>query len=161
MKRMRAVIFLLAFALILAVLTSFDGSDDQYGENIDASFIIENSEPVETKLEVADTSKEREIGLMNREELDSYHGMLFVYPEEGDHSFWMKNTLIPLDIIFLNGTKHVINVETAYPEPDTPEEELKRYRSDEPARYVIELNAGFAQNHSISRGTKVSWNEER
>ena len=94
---------------------------------------------------------------MNRTELGKHEGMLFVYPEEGDRSFWMKNTLISLDMIFLDSEKEVINVETAFPEPNTSDEDLTRYRSERPVKYVVEVNAGFAENYSISEGTKVTW----
>lgn len=124
-------------------------------EYVNATF---NTDPsVSVRLEVADNTSERRRGLMYREELPEYRGMLFVYPGEDERAFWMKNTMIPLDIIFLNSSKHVINLETAYPEPNTSDSELTRYRSDAPTQYVIELNAGFAENNSIKKGVKVEW----
>ena len=108
-------------------------------------------------LEVANNETEKEEGLMNRTELGKHEGMLFNYSRENIRGFWMKNTLIPLDMIFIDSDKEVINVETAYPEPNTSEENLEIYRSAKPAQYVIEVNAGFAENHSIKKGTKVHW----
>ena len=83
--------------------------------------------------------------------------MIFIFPDEGPRAFWMKNTYIPLDMIFLNSEKEVLNVETAQPQPNTSEEDLKLYRSEGPAKYVIEVNAGFADNYPVEKGDKVNW----
>jgi len=110
---------------------------------------------------IANTPKERQRGLMFREELGENEGMLFVYEEEDYRSFWMKNTLIPLDIIFLNAEKEVINVETARPEPNVSDSNLMTYGSERPAKYVLEVNAGFAEDFSVSEGAKFSWKDLR
>ncbi len=126
--------------------------DDQ---NVKANFISGNETLAEVNLEVADTSSERREGLMNRTKLEKNHGMLFKYESEGNRWFWMKNTYIPLDIIFLDSNYTVLNIEQADPEPNTPEDELASYRSEEPAQYVVELNQDFAENHSISKGDRL------
>ncbi|MBC5792503.1 MAG: DUF192 domain-containing protein [Nanohaloarchaea archaeon] len=140
-----------AAALIGMGITNYLLND----ETIDASFVSSNDTLAEVSLEVADTSSERRKGLMNRTSLTKNHGMLFKYQEDDDRWFWMKNTYIPLDIIFLDSNYTVINIEKAEPEPNTAEENLASYRSEEPAQYVVELNQGFAENHSISKGDRL------
>jgi uncharacterized membrane protein (UPF0127 family) len=126
-----------------------------------ASFIDETgSEKAEITYETAISSEEKKSGLMNRTELDQNHGMIFVYDNADIRSFWMKNTLIPLDIIFLDSNKQIINIEKAYPEPNTPDSELERYRSDAPAQYVIEVNQNFTDRHGIEQGDRVEFSIE-
>jgi uncharacterized membrane protein (UPF0127 family) len=109
----------------------------------------------EITAEIADSPKEREEGLMYVSDLPLNRGMLFVFPDEEYRSFWMKNTYIPLDIIFVDKNGDIINIEEAHPEPNTTEENLKSYRSDEPAKYVIETNSTFTERNNISTGDKV------
>lgn len=106
-------------------------------------------------LEVANTTEAREKGLMYRRSLPENRGMLFIFPEERERIFWMKNTYIPLDIIYLDSNLTVVDVDRAEPEPDTPEEELTRYRSGSPAKYVIETNQGFSSKNNISEGARI------
>lgn len=153
-----------ALALILLLALVFTGlyasnTGNSTGERVNLSFT--NSSGAWAVLEIADNDTERAEGLMNVTELGKHEGMLFKFEEEAPRTFWMKNTLIPLDMIFVSSDKRVINIETAYPQPQTPEEELKLYESERPAKYVIELNAGFAENYSISKGDKVSWQRIR
>ena len=127
-----------------------------------ATFVDESGEELgEISYETAATEEERARGLMFREELDENHGMLFVYEEEENRSFWMKNTLILLDIIFLDSNKTVINIEKAYPEPETPHSELRRYKSEEPAQYVVEVNQNFTERNEIGKGDRVEFTLSR
>lgn len=107
------------------------------------------------KTEVADTPQEREKGLMFRKKLSIDQGMLFVFPEEAPRGFWMKNTLIPLDMLFVDSEGRIINIEEAYPEPNTSDENLKVYKSEEPAKYVIETNSSFTERRNIEEGDQV------
>jgi len=107
------------------------------------------------QVEVADSPAERKKGLMFRKKLDITEGMLFVFPEEDYRGFWMKNTLIPLEIIFVDKNGIIINIEEAIPEPNTYDEDLKTYRSDEPAKYVIETNSTFTEKWNVTEGEKV------
>ncbi len=107
------------------------------------------------RLEVARTPAERARGLMNRPSLPRDAAMLFVYEEEAHRSFWMKNTLIPLDILYLDSDGVVVDVQTMMPQPGVPDSELTRYPSAAPARYAIEINAGLAQEHGIEPGAQV------
>lgn len=106
-------------------------------------------------LEIANTPEERAQGLMNRESLEQDRGMLFMYEEEDDRSFWMKNTTIPLDIIFLDSEMQVINIEKADPEPNTADENLERYTSEEAAKYVLEVNQNVSEEIGLEKEEKM------
>ncbi len=103
-------------------------------------------------LEIADNEYERELGLMNRNEMKENQGMLFIFPTQKFQSFWMRNTLISLDMIFINNQKRIVTIhkstkilaETSYP-------------SSEPAMYVVEVIAGFTDKHNIQVGDKIDW----
>ena len=97
------------------------------------------------ELEIAATGVERQRGLMDRESLAENAGMLFVFPEERFLSFWMKNTLIPLDILYMDAEGTVIDIQTMLPEPGVPDSELMTYPSAAPARFALEINAGVAE----------------
>lgn len=102
-------------------------------------------------LEVADKPEERAVGLMGRESLGRDRGMLFAYANEQILSFWMKGTLIPLDIVFINSDSVVVDVQTMRPERETAPN-LPITRSAAPARYAIEVNAGVAAECGIEPG---------
>lgn len=103
-------------------------------------------------LEVADNDSERRQGLMNRETLES-DGMIFVYDREQELSFWMKNTLIPLDMIFVYENGTINQIHKAYPEPNTPESKLNRYTAR--GKYVIEVEQNFTDRKGISKGDRA------
>lgn len=89
-------------------------------------------------VEIAETPEERSRGLMYRESLDEGSGMLFIFDQEKRHSFWMKNTLIPLDIIWLDkNTKVVYIKKNAQPCKKDP---CQKYRPSQKAMYVLEVN---------------------
>lgn len=143
-------------SLSAVIFLFFPGGEPQkINQTVSAEF--QTGDVSEYILEVADEPDERKKGLMYRKGLPRNRGMLFVYENSEVRSFWMKNTYVPLDIIFLNSSKQVINVERARPEPWTSEDKLERYTSDEPARYVIEVNAGSADSMGVSKGTVVRW----
>ncbi len=101
-------------------------------------------------IEIVQTEKEREKGLMFREKLDKKRGMLFIFDDEMIISMWMKNTYIPLDMIFI-GEDDVVNCvrENTTPESLIPIVCLK------PSKYVLEINAGMAEKYGISAGDTV------
>lgn len=101
------------------------------------------------RLEVADTPQERQRGLMFRTELRG-DGMLFVFEEELNRSFWMKNTLIPLDMVFVGSDGRINRIHTAYPQPEASNGELERYTGS--AKYVVELRANHTIRNSIEEG---------
>lgn len=109
------------------------------------------------RLEVARSPAEKARGLAGRSSLPEDAAMLFVYDEEDYRVFWMKDTLIPLDILFLDGQGVVVDVRTMEPQPDAPDVELRRYRSARPARYALEMNAGLADRLGIGVGAQLSF----
>lgn len=105
------------------------------------------------QVEVADDPSERSMGLMFRKKLGGNEGMLFIFSQDTTGSFWMQNTLIPLDIIFIDVEKKIINiVGSAEPQTTTP-------RSPEgPYRYVLEIPGGRAAALGIVPGDRVEFN---
>ena len=100
-------------------------------------------------IEVADDAAERANGLMFREELPADHGMLFLYPQEQILSFWMKNTFIPLDILFFDADGVFVSSTTMQPCTGDP---CKSYLSATPAQYALEVPAGFTQKYAVGKG---------
>jgi uncharacterized membrane protein (UPF0127 family) len=105
---------------------------------------------LEVAVEVARTDEEHARGLMFRDRLGRDEGMLFVFQQEGEHVFWMKNTLIPLDMIFIDGLGNIAGIlARAEPRTETP-------RSiGVPSRYVLEVAGGWAEEHGVKAGDKV------
>ncbi|WP_134671861.1 DUF192 domain-containing protein [Halorussus marinus] len=130
-------------------------------ETVDATFLVDGEAVANVTLEVADSPDERATGLMHRESLPEDRGMVFVYGEADERSFWMKNTLIPLDMVFVDANGTVRNVEHADPPaPEASDDELATYASDGPAKYVIEMEQGFANETGIGPGAQVEFDVE-
>lgn len=110
------------------------------------------SPPVEVTVEIADSPQERQQGLMFRESLGPQDGMLFVFDEPQVLGFWMKNTLIPLDIIFIDADLVVVNIQEAVPCEADP---CPSYPSSGEAQYVVEVKQGFAAARGIQPGTTI------
>ena len=106
-------------------------------------------------IELAITADERRRGLSGRESLPPDAGMLFVFEGERVLSFWMKDTLIPLDILFIDGEHRIVDIHTMPPQPGVPDAELAVYRSSEPAMYALEVNAGVAAELGLELGVIV------
>jgi uncharacterized membrane protein (UPF0127 family) len=104
-------------------------------------------------VEIAATPAEQEHGLMDRTSMPADHGMLFVFPDSQPRTFWMKNTLIPLDILFFDAARHLVTIQAdAQPCKADP---CKLYPSDTSARYVLELNAGTAARLGARKGDVI------
>src|SRR3989338_6034474 len=103
-------------------------------------------------VEVADDNAERAIGLMSRTSLEDNYGMIFVFPEENEVTFWMKNTLIPLDMIFISEDFKILDIKTAEP---CKENTCQLYGPVKNVKYVLEVNAGFAIRNNIKVGDLV------
>jgi len=101
-------------------------------------------------VEVRDTPAGRAEGLMHRERLAADRGMLFVFDDEAVRSFWMRNTKISLDLLFLDSRARIVGViKRAEPQSD------ESLSVPTPARYVLEVNAGFVDRHQIKTGTRA------
>lgn len=103
-------------------------------------------------MEWATTNHRRVHGLSNRESLPDNHGMIFVFPENGEHCFWMKDTNFALDILWLNEHKQITNVYRNV----TPETYPKSFCSDYDGRYGIELPAGSLQESGPAVGDYIN-----
>lgn len=149
-------LILIAFVLALfLILLAWAG---RVGQNDQQETIITFKPPegdVSFRCEVADTPDERAIGLMDREVLETDQGMLFIFETVHNVSFWMKNTSIPLDIVFIDESGKVVNIEEANPEPGVDDADLERYSSDRPVKWVLEINQGLCATHGITPGTFV------
>ena len=112
-------------------------------------FVNPNNEKVLVSVAISKTPEELQRGLMFQESLPPNSGMLFVFPNSEKQRLWMKNTFIPLDMIHINEEKQIVGiVENAKPHD-------KRPRSvEEPALYVLEVNAGFVKRKGINK----QWN---
>jgi uncharacterized membrane protein (UPF0127 family) len=111
-----------------------------------------HGESIHVSVEIADTPDKRSLGLMYRNHLPELHGMLFLFPREEPLSFWMKNTPLPLDIIFVNSAHAIVGIA----QQTTPFSE-RPLPSGNPAQFVLEVNAGFCQRHSITVGDQVDF----
>jgi uncharacterized membrane protein (UPF0127 family) len=127
-------------------------------QNVTATFVVEDGENVTVTLRVADESEERRKGLMYRQSLANRSGMIFVYDDAAPRTFWMKNTYVALDIIFVASNGTVLNVEHAQPQPNASDSEVDRYSSDGDATYVVELPRGFANETGVGPGTQLVFN---
>jgi hypothetical protein len=105
--------------------------------------------------ELAVTDEERARGLMFREKVLADQGMLFVFDREDVHVFWMKNTLVPLDMVWLDGDRRVIHI--AADVPPCQEDPCPSYGPGSPARYVLELRAGEAARHGLRPGDRLQF----
>jgi uncharacterized protein len=102
--------------------------------------------------EIADNAYEREKGLMYRRSLPDNAGMLFIFEQSGPLSFWMRNTYIPLDIIFVDGNKQIITIHK-----DTEPLSYSPFASKRHAKYVVEVNAGFCDKYGIVIGDFITF----
>ena len=113
--------------------------------------IASGGESVEVEVEVADDTDEMTRGLMGRTALAEDAGMLFVYPNERELSFWMRDTLIPLSIAFMDGEGRIVDIQDMMALDDEP----PHYTSAEPARYALEVNEGFFDERGVEVGDRA------
>jgi len=117
---------------------TFQSADGKYISKID--------------IEIADDDNKRIKGLMDRLSMKEEQGMLFLFPYETIQSFWMKNTLIPLDLIFVNREKVIVTIHK-----DAVPFDTGQYPSTKPASQVVEVNAGYTDIYGIKVGDKIVW----
>jgi len=104
-------------------------------------------------VEIVEDDASRAKGLMDRTQMDEDHGMLFVFQDDAPRSFWMKNTKIPLDMLFFDANRKLLSVQhDAQPCVADP---CRGYTSGAPARYVLELNAGQARAIGVRPGDEI------
>lgn len=104
------------------------------------------------RVELADSAAARQVGLMYRRHLDQDAGMLFVFPASSRQTFWMKNTFIPLDMIFADDAGRIVGI-VAKAEPQSE----SHLTVDAPAQYVLEVNGGFCSRHRVALGDRLKF----
>lgn len=141
---MKKIIFVIAIAVI-GLLLFFNKEEASKVCFDEMCFVVE----------VVDTPQEREKGLMFREELDKNKGMLFIFEEEGNYPFWMKNTLIPLDMIWISQSGDVVHV--VYNSQPCKADPCPLIETNGTAKYVLEINGGLASKYGIEAGQKAEF----
>jgi uncharacterized membrane protein (UPF0127 family) len=162
-----AILVLLAFIILMTVPPSFfNRSPSTITEEEAPSvtipqfrhdgilYFITNAgkDTVPVDIEVVDSQQEISRGLMYRPSMPESAGMLFIFPDEVPRSFWMKNTYISLDIIYISSDKEIVTIQ-----PNTQPLSTQSVPSHQPAKYVVEVNAGFTARHKIREGDKIDF----
>lgn len=109
--------------------------------------------------EIANTPNQRSTGLMYRTQIAHDRGMIFTFPEPGSWTFWMKNTKMALDILWIDGKGKIVHIQHAAPICEREDNLCPRYRTNIPAILVLELGAGRAKKLNLTPGKKleISW----
>lgn len=105
-------------------------------------------------IEIADDDYQTQTGLMYRNSMDTHQGMLFIFDSEEYKSFYMKNTKIPLDIIYINANKKIVSIQK-----NTKPFDEASLPSEAPAKYVLEINAGLSDEWYLQSGDKIDYFE--
>ena len=141
---MRPIRFLLALFFAAIFYTSAVAEEAAWAEFHGQRFYVE----------IAADGPSRARGLMARDHLAADRGMLFIFPEQRPLAFWMKHTLIPLDIIYLDSEFRVVDIVFRAQPCTTPR--CPSYPSRAPAQYALEINAGLAHQHGLKSGDEVT-----
>ncbi len=154
LKKLKNYKFLFFVNVIIFVLFFSYNTKACYNINFSKKdiFIISeyNNQKIRFNVEVADTDLKRKIGLQCKAKMKSNEGMLFIWKKEDFRSFWMKNTSIPLDIIFLNKNLEIVDIfYNAKPFS------LKSISSDKKAKYILELNEGVFYSYKFDLKDKI------
>jgi uncharacterized membrane protein (UPF0127 family) len=128
-------------------------SDDYYLES--GIVYFETDERVAVDLDFVSSTESRAKGLMFVESMPENEGMLFIFQEDSNNGFWMKNTLIPLDIIYIDSERNIVDIQkNAQPCKEDP---CPTYPSSSEYRYVIEVNGGWCDANNIDLDTKITF----
>lgn len=107
-------------------------------------------------VEVAEDDASRARGLMFRDSMPADHGMIFIHDRQEPQAYWMKNTRIPLDILYFDEARKLVSQQRDVP-PCSLGDRCPPYPSDSPARYVLELNAGKAAEMKLENGAELTF----
>lgn len=155
MKNKRIIlIFILTIGLLITWLsTTKHATPNKYTNEGIVEIIFENGSKIHA--EVANSLSERVRGLSGRESLAPNGGMLFIFEKTEKPTFWMKDTLIPLDILWIDSNKEIVQIEKSA-EPCITDG-CKRYSSKYPVLYVLETPGGWTTQNAIRENTAVSF----
>lgn len=131
-------------------------TEPQFKPEGSLSFLSENDTVKQIEIEIADNTAERMQGLMHRSSMSFDKGMLFIFDREEEQSFWMKNTKMSLDIIYVNANKEIVSISKhTQPYSKTPIPSMK------PALYVVETAAGFADRFGVKVGDRIAFSRTK
>lgn len=151
MIKLISIQFILCFSLLLCACQGLADNTHPHKEpHITVPLLEGKLKAIPLKIEVADTPETLQQGLMFRKELPENQGMLFIFQESRYLSFWMKNTLIPLSIAFLDEHFVIVDIQDMDPLDET------LHRSKKPARYALEVNQGWFKKHQIAIGDTLN-----
>jgi len=139
--------------LLLMLTTPSDpglADESQKGLPVETLFVFSGDTEHRFEVEIAATDRQRSMGLMFREKMPDDRGMLFLFEAAGQRYFWMKNTPLPLDIIYIDAAGEIVSIAA-----DTEPFSLDTIPSGGPAKYVLEVNAGIAKELGITPGDRV------
>ena len=145
---MRKAALFLCFAVVVTLL----GAPLTACNHSPAVVIHSAGGAVTVPVEIADTPDRRATGLMYRRDVAPDAGMLFLFAQASPQKFWMKNTPLPLDMIFIGPTAKIVGIVA-----DTKPFTTNPLGPDEPSQYVLEVNAGFAAKHGLAVGDQVEF----
>ena len=145
--------------LVLAVLIVFPVSLSPHARAAADSRLVPVQTPsgVVIQAEVADTPQKRATGLMYRDHLKKDHGMLFIFGDAQAWTFWMKNTRISLDLIWMDVKKRVVHIERRVPICTRTDDSCPQYRPNDDALYVLEIAGGTVDGYKIEKGAKLQF----
>jgi hypothetical protein len=151
------VILAVILFLIINPFSKKENTDSEYMFKKDGELTFTdslNNSKTKIDIQIANNDFDRELGLMFRKQMDENKGMLFIFPEEARQSFWMRNTLISLDMIFVNALNKIVTIHR-----NTQTLSDQSYPSSAPAKYVIEVNGGYCSKYNINEGDKMNFTE--
>jgi len=163
---MRSVLLTLLCTTFLIGIAACQGGDDDTGSSTENSertipfdrdgkltILQDRDSLVALDIEIAETDSARERGMMQREGFpNETSGMLFVFNEAQERSFWMANTPVALDLLFIDADSQIVSI-SKYASPNSPDP----ISSEAPAQYVLETPAGFADTYGVLEGDRVRW----
>ncbi len=144
--------FLCTMIICAAALQSgcSEEEDNKAFEKAHIEIVTPEKEVHRFEVELAETPEQQQLGLMHRESMAGDKGMLFIFSQESNLGFWMKNTLIPLDMLFIDEDGFINHIH-----PMAKPLDLTTVRSTSPAKAVLEINGGIAEKLGITEGSRV------
>ena len=157
-----SLLILAGFMLFMVGCNSGGKDTSSFSQPLEPNFVKEGSLTLIDKetqesirqinIEIADDPESIEIGLMYRRNMSDSQGMLFIFPGSEPRSFWMRNTYISLDLIFIDSEQRIVNIQkNASPMSD------KSLPSTAPAQYVLEVIGGFSDKYGLEAGDLISF----
>ncbi len=153
------IVIVVIGVVVLGNNTVIDSADYEVIDVGDQSFYFDTIkiDEVLVDVQISDTPLKRNVGLMNQEQLPYDEGMLFIYEESGNYSFWMHNMKFALDIIWFDDKGNAVHIKQNVPPCTTEPEFCRVYDPETEALYVFEATAGFVEMFGITDDSKFSW----